>query len=168
MKKVWKRACPHCLSEFETIYARQKHCSLECRFWSHVPVAGPDDCWEWTGAKTKAGYGVVRHDGENIYAHRFSFYLKNGTLDKWVLHECDNPPCCNPKHLFQGTVTDNTADMVVKDRQNPFGKKKLTPDQVMVIRSSTEKLADVAGKFGITPSTVSMIRKRKIWRHLDP
>jgi len=34
----------------------------------------------------------------------------------WVLHRCDNPPCCRPDHLFLGTPADNTADMIAKGR----------------------------------------------------
>lgn len=34
-----------------------------------------------------------------------------------VLHTCDNPPCCEPSHLFVGTQAVNQADKVAKGRQ---------------------------------------------------
>jgi hypothetical protein len=31
-------------------------------------------------------------------------------------HTCDNPPCCNPAHLFPGTNSDNVQDALSKGR----------------------------------------------------
>lgn len=42
------------------------------RFWDKVDKGNPDECWEWTSAKTPYGYGVLRVDGKNLYAHRMS------------------------------------------------------------------------------------------------
>jgi hypothetical protein len=39
------------------------------------------------------------------------------------LHKCDNPPCCNPVHLFEGTPKDNTRDMQVKGRAKLIRKE---------------------------------------------
>lgn len=57
---------------------------IEERFWKRVAKAGPDDCWEWTGGKTKHGYGTIStgvEDGcRTKLAHRVSWELANGPL----------------------------------------------------------------------------------------
>lgn len=109
------------------------------RFWRLVDVGDPDECWEWRGARRRrevAGrlwdYGLwsVGTPGGRITsmrAHRFSWEIHNqipipeGMV---VLHSCDNPPCVNPAHLSIGTVADNQADMVSKNRQKDAGRTR--------------------------------------------
>jgi hypothetical protein len=38
--------------------------------------------------------------------------------DEQACHRCDNPPCCNPDHLFAGFARDNVGDMISKGRQS--------------------------------------------------
>lgn len=97
------------------------------RFWKSVAVADDSDaCWVWTGCKSRAGYGVISisthgQKAKVVYSHRIAVLISTGVdpVGKHVCHRCDNPPCCNPKHLFLGSQQDNCADMRSKGRGAP-------------------------------------------------
>jgi hypothetical protein len=91
------------------------------KFWSRVDIRGPDECWEWQGSRSKKGYGFVGSRALNKvekYAHRFAYRAAKGPIPDGLVmcHKCDNPPCCNPAHLWPGTVAENAQDMVRKGR----------------------------------------------------
>lgn len=69
----------------------------------------PDGCWIWTGARNTGGYGVARHRGRTIGAHRMTYEVFVGPLDPFleIDHLCRNPPCVNPDHLEQVTRAEN-------------------------------------------------------------
>jgi hypothetical protein len=87
----------------------------------------------------------------------------------FVLHSCDNPPCCNPRHLRVGTWADNTADMVERDRVSRLANEqsaqaKLSNAQVDEIRrrcAGGETQCSVAEHFGVHPAHVSRIVNRR-------
>lgn len=85
------------------------------RFWARVDRSGA--CWPWMGARQSRGYGET-WNGRVMLAHRVAFELTNGPIpdDLHICHTCDNPPCCNPSHLFAGTRSDNMQDMLSKGR----------------------------------------------------
>ncbi len=143
------------------------------RFNIRINKKGPDDCWEWTRGHDKSGYGYF-YIGEHILAHRFAYELDHGwgSADgNLVLHSCDNPPCCNPKHLFLGTHKDNAQDRDKKGRsQRTKGDEcswaKLTKDDILEIR---KLLAEgviqrrIAEKFKVSPATICYINKNATW-----
>jgi hypothetical protein len=87
------------------------------RFWSKVDTSG--DCWLWSAVTDRSGYGMFTVSGRKILAHRFVWELTHGAPpppNLLVCHTCDVPPCVRPEHLFLGTHTDNTRDMIRKGR----------------------------------------------------
>lgn len=142
------------------------------RFWGSVRKS--DGCWEWTGSRSDTGYGCF-YDGHATSAHRYSWVLHNGPVPAGlcVLHRCDNRACVRPDHLWLGTKADNSKDMASKSRfrvpgleGEDHGEAKLTDDDVRHIRSSTATGRDLARKLGVSESLVSLVRRRKAWKHL--
>ena len=75
-----------------------------------------ENCIEWSGARSTAGYGQKRMNGKVWYVHRLVFIAKYGPIPEgmYICHTCDNPSCINIEHLFLGSPKDNAADMVDK------------------------------------------------------
>lgn len=159
---------------------------LRERFMSKVDVTG--DCWEWTAAKYRNGYGRLRVGSlangtrRMALAHRVSFEMFNGPIpgEAVVMHVCDNPGCVNPGHLRAGTQKDNIRDCVAKGRHRPGaggartpqsgeknGNAKLSAADVELIRrvvDSGEAKVHIATRFGISDTHVARIANRENWR----
>ncbi len=92
--------------------------TLAERFLANVVRGGPDECWPYTRGKDSRGYGRIMVDGKSVKAHRVAWELANGPIPSGmcICHHCDNPPCCNPAHLFVGTPADNVRDCKNKGR----------------------------------------------------
>lgn len=132
-------------------------------------------CWEWTGHLDTKGYGKLRIDGKTTGAHRISWVLYNSqiTSSDFICHHCDNPPCVNPMHLFKGSNMDNVRDAQSKGRYSGMPGTanpscKLSLDDVLYIRNNSKTMTAIAlaEKFSISPSTISCIIHRRIWRHI--
>lgn len=91
-----------------------------------------------------------------------------------MLHQCDNPPCVRPKHLFLGTNTDNNNDMIRKGR-NPSGESHgmaiVNTKQVRDIRRryrkggiTQQRLAD---EYGLKQTTISQIVLNRVWKQVN-
>jgi len=83
-------------------------------------TVSPSNCWEWNKYRDKDGYGRTTIGGHKFGVHIVSYLIFVGEITPGFLvcHRCDNPPCCNPDHLFSGTSLDNSRDMVSKGRHN--------------------------------------------------
>ena len=141
-------------------------------FWSRVDrSAGVEACWLWLGTINKDGYGFSHHAREKrpVGVHRIAYELEFGIPSAQVLHSCDNPPCCNPSHLFSGTQLDNIRDMIAKGRNRPprgvYGEKhgiaKLTDNEVAMIRAAYMRggiaQKEIAVQYGMSKAQISRI-----------
>lgn len=166
-------------------------------FWARVKKC-KSGCWEWTGYCTKYGHGMLSCRSISkipLYVHRIAWILKRGDPKKLhVLHDCDNPRCVNPKHLFLGTQVDNNNDRIKKGRtasgdkngartqrhRNPFVRNRgsgcrgekhpmavLSIKKVREIRELSRKgirNCDIAIKYGTSQQNVWRIVKGIIWK----
>jgi hypothetical protein len=101
---------------------RSRVISWEVRFWNQVDVRGPDECWPWTGHINDKGQSYFRKDPKpapTVRTSRLALEIKLGRpLKKGMkaLHTCDNPPCNNGAHLYEGTHQDNMDDRMRRGR----------------------------------------------------
>lgn len=145
------------------------------RFWEKVDIRSDDECWPWMAAfrRKDEKYGAFYLQGRHQPAHKAAWICVNGKVDKgWVVcHRCDNPPCCNPNHLFLGTPQDNDTDRVKKGRQCRGEKQKyavLTDDKVRQIRSMKALgPTTVSRKLGIKYHLVWDVIHGRSWRHVQ-
>lgn len=150
--------------------------SLQERFWSKVSIRGDDECWPWMAGRRRLcmGYGAFWSDGRHVQATHMAVILSGGSVPNglMVLHKCDNPACCNPRHLRVGTHAENMNDKVERGRQakgERSPKAKLTEEQVAFIRSHKESgvkrlqvgvAAQLAERFGVSKRYISELFKR--------
>lgn len=148
---------------------------IAIRFWSGVKIKKKRQCWPWIRSRSPAGYGRITICREVWLANRIAYWLHHKKLNKdlHVLHHCDNPSCCNPKHLFQGTDRDNVDDKVSKGRQlrgEMLPTSKLTRSEVKRIRQlyipRVVSQYLLAKAFRVSRSCIEMIVGNHRWKWL--
>lgn len=107
------------------------------RFLSNIEKTS--SCWIWKGSLRKTVYSKLvygqfylgNHKETNrpltIGAHRFSYWLHKGSLEKGkvIAHTCHNPRCVNPDHLKQVTHSENTQMSVKDGRMHKLTKERM-------------------------------------------
>jgi len=136
------------------------HLPIAERFARFFVKGAPDECREWQGCRDRKGYGQLRVDGRTQKAHRVALALDGhpATAGMEVLHSCDNPACVNPRHLRAGTLFENQREAWARNRKK--GVRKLSPQDVLAIRTSGERQAVLAKRFGVGQPEISRIQRR--------
>lgn len=159
--------------------------TVEERFWSKVAIGGPNECWEWQRHRKPTGYGQFRLPGRSPQtSSRVAWILTHGEIPGglFACHRCDNPPCCNPDHLWLGTAADNNADMAAKGRARnggspgfaarPYedvvrGIRHLSDNDIRLARklhAEGESCRSIARRLGVAHTTVSRLVNETHWR----
>lgn len=102
--------------------------SFQERYWSKVVRGDEQVCWEWQASFRKDGYGQIWSDPDPVSkkksllsSHRVAWEIYHDTPvpeGMVLLHSCDNPKCCNPRHLTASTQAANMRDMRRKGRDS--------------------------------------------------
>lgn len=136
------------------------------RLISRIEVLCEDDCWLWNHSFDKDGYGGICIQGRQWRATRAIWTLFFGPLEdeELVLHKCDNPACCNPKHLFKGSNLDNIRDMDKKGRRNPYGMTKFGEEEIRLSVETVGEISgvDLAALLGVSADTVWIARRGNV------
>lgn len=140
---------------------------------ANTAIAGPSECWEFTGRRTQGNYGSVKLGNTSMLAHRLAYMAHKGDIPAGMLvrHTCDNPPCVNPRHLLTGTDADNSRDKILRNRAGALhharhNRSKLTWPQVRTIRRQYMAGATIralAKRFEVSDTSITILLKGNTW-----
>ncbi|MDE3023027.1 MAG: helix-turn-helix domain-containing protein [Pseudomonadota bacterium] len=149
------------------------------RFWNKIDIRNKSECWIWKASKYDFGYGQIKADApfrHNLISHVVSLEIKlNRKLlpGMCCLHVCDNPSCCNPDHLYEGSVQQNSDDKMNRGRHKngptegeDNGNAVLSNQDIPVIVNlilTGHSNKEIAAMYNVTHSTISLIRNKKKW-----
>lgn len=175
--------------EFGNRIGRAKFCSKKCTgnglsFWDYASweekilrakkifekhvIRNSGNCWDWIGKRLN-NRGVITFEKKAMQAHRASWIIHNNSPiphNKYVCHSCDNEICTNPAHLFLGTPSENSIDMVIKGRHHCSKLNVDTAKEIKNLLKNGVQGKMIAKRFNVSPMIVSDIKLNKTWRFI--
>jgi len=154
--------------------------------YKHLPityVTDEQECHVCTSHRpNNKGYPRIKIDKNLMFLSKYIWETYNGRevpQGMFIRHTCDNRMCINPQHLLIGTIADNNKDMTERGRfmwksksdyPRVWGEQvynhKLNEEAVKEILNSKESYPILAKKFGVSISLISLVKRRKVWKHV--
>lgn len=174
-----RRMCTPCYRRWRRVTppAERARPTVDQRFAAKVERGAADECWPWTGFRKAEEHGqfYVSRERGLVSAHTFAVELATGAPCPPGLegcHRCDNPPCCNPAHVYYGTRQQNVDDCGHRGRR-PRGERRhnarLGEAEVVQIRfrhAGGASAGALAKEFGVHVQTVWAAVYGKSWVHV--
>lgn len=149
--------------------------------FKHIDMTGGEDaCWPWqltpgaTSYDMKTGQKSMKSkprpyftvQGRKYMATRLVYELVHGVelqVSQFILHQCDNSLCCNPKHMRLGSHEENMAEMVQRDRHGlPHETVKRIRVALMQKKLTQQEIADLTG---VSRATIGRIARDELHTH---
>lgn len=114
------------------------------RLYRRIKVGAECECWPWITSSQESrqrwNYGRMLVEGKTHYAHRLVLEVKLGrpiAEGMVAMHLCDNPGCCNPSHLREGTQKENAIQKSASGRGyvNGDGRRNASQPAVRLIEN---------------------------------
>lgn len=137
------------------------------------------ECWIWNQATSDAGYPIMKVRGCGCrLVRRLAAELAGHELKprQPVVTTCDEKKCVRPEHCLPSSnqaVAQKAADAGAFSQPQRGAKiaagrraksAKLTMEQAMEIRNSTEVGHVLAARYGIDKSRVNAIKRGEAWK----
>jgi len=143
--------------------------------FKHIDMSGgPDACWPWkggTGGRDREPRPYFTSGGKRYIAYRLVYSLVTGRVlstETVIRHSCDNGRmpvgCCNPRHLSEGSVQDNSNDMKSRERH---GLPHHVVRAIRKLGAQGRKHADIAELYGISRENVTAICNYRTYKEVE-
>lgn len=129
------------------------------------------DCLDWPYGKTREGYGKAAYNGRYRGAHLIVCEVVHGRKpapNYEAAHACGNASCVNPQHIRWATPKENTSDKIAhgtiqRGENHPSAKlTRAAVDDILATRG-IKTYAELAAEYGVSRSTICMIRSGYHW-----
>lgn len=141
-------------------------------------VIKKEGCWDWVGPFDEGNYPIMSCDRRYgpDRGHRASWIIYKGPIPKGMLvcHQCDNPRCTNPQHLWIGTHKENAKDMIEKKRKangEKTNNSKLKTEDVIEIKKLIKlgfSYPKISKMYEVAYGTIARIKRGETWKHVEP
>ncbi len=139
------------------------------KFWNRVNIKDNiEECWNWQTFLSIDGYGYFRYYDRTMGSHRLAYILSKGEIpeNKIVMHLCNNPMCCNPKHLKLGNNRENLEYALKCGKISRTKLNEIDIKNIHELYKNGKKQWEIAELYKIDQGNLSRILNGERWNYI--